>query len=422
MQILVTLGLAFLGGLILNIMPCVLPVLTLKAFTVVEYAQEDPAHQRKHGLAYALGTVTALMALGAVVLAVRASGKLLGWGMQFQYPGFVAVLTAIVVAFGLNALGVFEINVGASQEERAGVWGSVANGWFAAIMATPCSAPFLGPAAAFAVASDTPGWLTLLVFGVVGFGLAFPFVALTFVPSIGKRLPKPGRWMETFKKLMGFSLLGTGVWLYGVLARQLTPEAATRYLAFLVLMGLVLWAVEHFGGLSETTLRRWGVRLVALGALAGAGFLLNFERRAEGAQVAAADGDVVVKDGKINWAPFDPKRIEADLAAGRPVFLDYTADWCASCKANDKLFVDTAPVRSALERSQIVPVKVDMTNEDDVKDAWLKKVGRNALPVYVVLLPGGGMDLLPVAITSETLVDALDRASKKHPPRRARVQ
>lgn len=226
--------------------------------------------------------------------------------MQFQYPGFVAVLTAIVVAFGLNALGVFGINVGASQEERAGVWGSVANGWFAAIMATPCSAPFLGPAAAFAVASDTPGWLTLLVFGVVGFGLAFPFVALTFVPSIGKRLPKPGRWMETFKKLMGFSLLGTGVWLYGVLARQLTPEAATRYLAFLVLMGLVLWAVEHFGGLSETTLRRWGVRLVALGALAGAGFLLNFERRAEGAQVAAADGDVVVKDGKIDWAPFDP--------------------------------------------------------------------------------------------------------------------
>ncbi len=405
MQMLSYLGLAFLGGLVLNVMPCVLPVLTLKAFTALDHAQKRPEAQRKIGLGYMLGTSSALLVFGVVIVGIRMSGKALGWGMQFQHPAFVAILISIIVAFALNALGVFELTLSSHEEERSGFLGSVANGWFAAVMSTPCSAPFLGAAAAFALAVDTPAWKTLVLFATIGVGLASPFTALAFVPALGKRLPKPGAWMETFKQLMGFSLLATAVWLFRSFLRQVTPESASWFLGFLLLLSAALWATQRFGGLDVSALRRWGVRFASLAVIVVAWKVLPLEKQA--AAAARPQGD------HIAWADFSAKTIEQSLTAGKPVFLDFTADWCASCKTNDKLFVDTDPVRAALAKTGVVPMKVDMTVEDDEKEAWLKKTGRNDLPVYVVLMPGGAMDLLPVVITSETLIHAFERATSR---------
>ncbi|MCS6900757.1 MAG: thioredoxin family protein [Myxococcales bacterium] len=401
------LGLAFLGGLVLNVMPCVLPVLTLKAFYALDHAHKDRSEQRKVGLGYILGTSSAMLVFGGVVLAIRASGKAMGWGMQFQHPGFVAALIAVIVGFALNALGVFEIFVSGHQEEHEGFLGSVANGWFAAVMATPCSAPFLGAAATYALAADTPPALTLLLFATIGVGLAAPFAALSFIPALGNRLPRPGPWMETFKHLMGFSLLATAVWLFGTLARQITPNSLQLFLAFLLALSFGLWAMQRFAGLEASSFRRWSVRCVIFLALAVGWKALPLEKQTAKHE-ASASGE------KLKWVEFDPKHIEAMLAQGKPVFLDFTADWCSSCKVNDKLFVDTEPVRAALARTGVVPIKVDMTSQDDdVKDEWLKRTGRNDLPVYVVLLPDGSMDLLPVVITSEMLVSAFERAVQK---------
>ncbi len=412
MTLLTYYALALLGGLVLNVMPCVLPVLTLKAFTVFEHSTRDARSQRTAGIGYAVGTMTALAALGGVIVAIKASGRAFGWGMQFQQPAFVATLIAVIVAFALNALGVFELEVGGSHEERGGFLGAVANGWFAAVMATPCSAPFLGSAAAFALAVDTPAWVTITIFATIGLGLASPFVLLTFMPGLSKRLPRPGPWMDTFKKVMGFTLLATAVWLMGTLLRQVTQASAQAFLALLLAMSFCLWLVGAYAGLDAGAARRWALRALAAAVTVGGLFAVPLER------ASTASAAPTHADDAIAWVGFDPKTIERELAAGRPVFLDYTADWCASCKTNDKLFVDTPVVREALARTRITPIKVDMTNEDDVKEAWLKKTGRNDLPVYVVFMPGGEMDLLPVVITSKTLTDAFERAAKKHPPQR----
>jgi thiol:disulfide interchange protein len=427
MQILGTLGVALLGGLILNVMPCVLPVLTLKAFTLVDHAHSEAAEQRKHGLAYMVGTVSAFLVFGVGIALLRASGKSLGWGMQFQNPAFVGGVASVVFAFALNALGVFEITLSASGsgDDRGGLLGSVANGWFAAIMATPCSAPFLGTAAAFALAADTPTWLTLAIFGCIGIGLAAPFTLLAFVPQISRLLPKPGQWMETFKYLMGFTLLATVVWLYGVLLRQVSPESATLFLGFLLALAVSLWAIGRFGSLIESTSRRVVVHVLAI-AVVGLAWhrLAQFEKPAMAAVTAIAStervglvaaSEPVVVAGKIAWTAFDPKRVDAELARKRPVFMDFTADWCASCKTNEKVFLETDLVRGALTKTNILPMKVDMTNEDDVQSEWLKKLGRNGIPAYVIWLPDGTRDLLPEVITAEMVSERLAAAAARFP-------
>jgi thiol:disulfide interchange protein len=422
MNFLGLLGLAFLGGLVLNVMPCVLPVLTLKAFHVFENAHGGRAKQRTQGVGYLAGTASAFFIFGAAVVALRATGQRLGWGLQFQHPPFLAALTTIVFAFSLNALGVFELRVSSQHDGQGeGFWAAVANGWFAALMATPCSAPFLGTAAGFALGSDAAFWQTELIFITIGLGLAAPFFLLTFVPALSRRLPRPGAWMETFKKLMGFSLLGTAVWLFGVFNRLVSPESSTLFLGFLLLLAACLWAVEHFGGLSESAARRFGVRAAALALLALGGWrMVRFERHAKPDEIAtlAPNKGAPVVDGRINWQPFSAAQLDQALAQGQPVFVDFTADWCASCKTNEAVFLESDPVRKALERTQILPMKADLTEENDALWERVTKLGRNGLPVYVVYYPGGQYDLLPIAITADTVVRSLDGASQKYPPAR----
>ena len=295
MTILEYLGLAYVGGIILNVMPCVLPVLTLKAFHVAHSLRADPQGARLHGLAYAFGTTVTFLAFGGIVVAFRASGESLGWGMQFQNPVFVAALTAAIFLFALNALGVFEVNVAVSTsgKEHGGLYGSALNGAFAAVMSTPCTAPFLGTAATFAMGTGAQSHETLLLFAVIGLGLATPFTLLSFFPALIRLMPKPGAWMEVFKTLMGFTLLATAVWLYGVLQAQVKAADANVFLFFLLALALAAWFSQRYANVSHGFVRRWGVRLVLVGVVSVlAGFLtFNPPKKPEPTQAVVATDD-----------------------------------------------------------------------------------------------------------------------------------
>lgn len=417
---------ALAGGVILNIMPCVLPVLALKAFSVVEHSKHDARKRRMHGFAYTAGTMSAFLILGTLVVIGKGAGRHMGWGMQFQHPPFVAAMIAVVFVFALNALGVFEILVSAQGEGNDDkLWGSFANGIFATVLSTPCSAPFVGSAAAFAFGAQTSAFQTLLVFAVMGFGLALPYLLLTLIPAFSRVLPKPGAWMQDVKMIMGFLLLGTAVWLMFAFAKQVTPESLVYFLFFLLALAVAFWAGHRFGGIDRTRVRRWVVRGLAGAFIFGVFKLtVHLEPAAQAKAIMPEPGSemapVVVND-HIAWVPYSAARLKSELDHNRPVFLDFTAEWCATCKANEKAFVDTDVVRQAFTRSKILPMVVDMTSSDDeleaLQDAVLKgHSDREGIPIYVIKYPGGEQDLLPLVISSELVVGRIDGAAKQFPP------
>jgi thiol:disulfide interchange protein DsbD len=395
---------AFLGGVFLNALPCVLPLLARRAFTDLAHASAASRRQRLRGLADAAGTVSALAGCGAVVVGFRHVGKLLGWRMQLQHPAFVATIATIVFVCGLNALGVFEITFGMKQKEQEGLLGSVANGWRTTLLGMPGSAPFLGATAALAIAEKTPDWKTFALFTLVGAGLAFPFTLLSFRPGLAQWLPRPGAWMETVRMLLGFPLLWTVVWLYRVLLREVPPDSAALFLGMLVLVAVGAWMIHRFAHPGVSTSRRWGIRTGVVLVLGAVWVGLPLER--PGAELCqAAD--------HIHWIPFTPQRVEFELASGKAVFLDFTADWCTSCQANEKLVLETPAVREALAKTGVVPIRVDMTDSDETSDAWRAKVGRGrAVPAYA-MLQGKSIELLPVVVNVNTVVATLQRYAQK---------
>lgn len=412
---LVHLGTAFVGGLILNVMPCVLPVLAMKVFHVMEHADDDAASHRAHGIAYAAGVLGTFLALAIGLLAVKAGGSLVGWGMQFSNPAFVASMVCIIFVFALNALGVFEIAIAMqSKEERGGYAGSVMNGVIASIMSTPCSAPMVGSAAAVAL-SASAAWQTLAIFLVMGLGLAAPFLVFSFAPGLSKFLPRPGAWMETFKHLMGFTLLAAAVWLFGVFMRQTSTDSAQGLLVFLFALGVSAWAYGRFGGLSAGTTRRWVVRgALSVALIASGSTFLKFEPREVAAQ-AVVETELSVVDDEIQWRQFDSALVMETLATGRPVFMDYTADWCVNCKANERLFIDTERVRQALTDTQILPMQADLTVENEEIRRWLEPFPYSGIPVYVIYLPDQTYDLLPQVLTVDLLEERLLAAGARFP-------
>ncbi|HEY0269853.1 MAG TPA: thioredoxin family protein [Sphingomonas sp.] len=374
---------ALLGGLILNIMPCVFPILSLKALSLAR-AGEGEREARHEALAYAAGVVLVCVALGGLILALRAAGTQVGWAFQLQDPRVILVLILLSSAIGFNLAGLFElgaVTAGSGLAGKGGMAGAFWTGALAAFVATPCTGPFM--AAALGVALLLPVAAALLVFAGLGLGLASPFLLLGFVPALRRRLPRPGAWMETFRHVLAIPMFLTALGLCWVLGRQTQADGVVLGVGAAVLLGIGLW----ISGLRQRAFRRgvWvpavAALLVALGGLA----LIPPHRTAAKADAASQ--------------PFDPARLAALRAAGKPVFLYFTADWCLSCKVNEKAAIERSETQAAFAKAGVVTMVGDWTDGDAAIGAFLDAHGRSGVPLYLWYAPGKGARELPQVLT-----------------------
>ncbi len=393
---------ALLGGVILNLMPCVFPVLSLKVLGFATHHDTKPT-LRHEAVAFAGGVIVTFVALGLLLTALRAAGEQLGWGFQLQSPWVVTALAMLFFVLALNLSGVFEfgqlapsaVTNWSSKNRSIDAFGS---GVLAVVIASPCTAPFMGAALGFAMASSTA--VLLAVFVALGVGMALPYALLAWFPGWRRRLPRPGPWLERFKQALAFPLYATVIWLAWVLGAQRDNDAVVRLLLALLGLGFALWAwrIVRTGGA-----RPWGIACVA--ALAAAAvvawplFAHDVEpARAGGIKAPVADGD---------WTPYTPTRLADLLAAGRPVFVEFTAAWCVTCQVNKRLVLDTASVRAAFARANVALVRADWTRRDPEITRALVALGRDGVPVYVLHRPGKAPLLLPEVLQQQTIFDAL---------------
>jgi suppressor for copper-sensitivity B len=404
----VVLLLGVVGGLILNAMPCVLPVLSLKLVGILQHAGRDRRAIVVGGLATAAGIVTSFLALAVLLIAVRSAGGLVGWGVQFQSPMFVTFLAVVVVLFCLNLWGVFEVplpralsrfSTGGAHE---GALGHFVTGLFATLMATPCSAPFLGTAVGFGLAQDAA--VILAVFTAIGVGMALPYLFMAAVPGSVARLPRPGAWMLQLKVVLGFLLAGAAVWLLYVLSSQVSPERLAAIEVALLVLSLLVWLggeAARSGARGRAGLARGAV----LAAIAGTIWL--------GAG-AAPIADAVARPaaaGGLGWTAFDRAAAEEMAREGRLVFVDVTADWCFTCKANERLVLDTDEVVEAFARHQVVPMRADWTNQDEAIARFLADYGRYSIPFYLLYRPGAEPYLFPELLRKRDVLRVLDQSA-----------
>jgi thiol:disulfide interchange protein DsbD len=415
--LLVWLAFAFIGGLILNLMPCVLPVIALKIFGFVNQARETPAQVRKLGIVYGLGVLFSFLILAGVVIGVQSAGRLASWGMQFGNPYFLVGMIALVTLVALNLFGLFEVSLGsgamgAASElaAREGASGAFFNGVLATALATPCSAPFLAGALGFAFAQPPP--IIVLMFLSVGAGLAAPYVALSFQPAWLKFLPKPGAWMGRFKIAMGFPMLATAVWLLSIAARHYGNGGVLWIGVFLIFVAIAAWI---YGEFVQRGSRRKGLAVVLSLAFLGGGYVLALEQQLHwrnppklttGAISQAADG--------IQWLPWSREAVAKARDEGRPVFVDFTADWCVTCQANKKTSIEIEPVRKKLKEIDAVALLGDYTLIDPLITEELKRFGRAAVPLVLVYPRDASKPPieLPALLTPGIVLDALDKAAR----------
>ena len=404
--------LAFFGGMILNLMPCVLPVLSLKIGRLAEIAHEEDEALAKHGAAYTAGILVMMWTMAGAVLVMRALGHEAGWGFQFQSAGFLVGLSALLVGFAINLFGAFEVNVplggrlGRLGGEGSGVQQSFAEGLLCVLLSTPCSAPFLGTAMGFALASSAP--TIVLSFTALGLGLAAPFVALLLAPGWRGLLPKPGPWLLHLKQFLGFTLLATSVWLLWLLGQLGGVNGMARVLSFLVTLALALWVyglVQYTSGARKHILS--GVALLvtlAVSAVALPG-LADAPARADSAAAKAAQA---TSGAGWSWQPWSERAVAEALASGRPVLVDFTADWCITCKVNEHNVLAGEAVAQAVKAHHIVMLKADWTRRDDTIRAVLKRHGKAGVPMYLVYLPNSPDKplVLPELLTERIVIDA----------------
>ncbi len=394
--------LALGGGLILNLMPCVLPVLSLKALGLAS-SGESHAKARAHALWYTAGVLASFAALGALALGLRAAGIALGWGFQLQQPAVVAALVYLMFAIGLNLSGVFQIGAGLagagqSLTQKSGPAGDFFTGVLAVVVASPCTAPFMGTALAFAFAASPV--VAIAVFLALGLGLALPFLLIGFVPALAARLPRPGAWMDTFKQALAFPMYLTAIWLLWVLGQQRGVDAVGIALVGLTVFAAGLWLWGRMG------LRRTRLASLIAAALLALGLygivVVARQPAATPAAAQAAEGDSVA---------YDADRLAALRAEGRTVFVNMTADWCVTCKANEKRVLDTDAFRDLLAARDAVYMKGDWTNVDPAITAFLEAHGAVGVPLYVVFRPGDAQgSVLPTVLTQDAVAAALQPA------------
>nr|WP_273544214.1 protein-disulfide reductase DsbD [Luteimonas saliphila] len=395
--------LALLGGLVLNLMPCVLPILSLKVLGLAQ-SGESRARARSHALWYTLGVLAAFAAIGLLVLALRAGGQALGWGFQLQQPWFVAALVYLMFAVGLSLSGVFTLggglgNLGQSLAARSGPAGDFFTGVLACVVASPCIAPFMGGALAFAFTA--PPLLALAVFLMLGLGLALPFLLVGFVPALADRLPKPGAWMETFKQVLAFPMYLTAIWLLWVLGKQRGVDAMALVAVGLAVFALALWWHER---------RRWTGRLPGRVLALALALLALYPVWKVGTLPPPARASEAADALQQAWTP---ERLQALRAEGRVVFVNMTADWCVTCKANERRVLSQPAFREALREVGAAYLVGDYTNTDPAITAFLDQHRAVGVPLYVVYPAGGGEgEVLPALLSDEIVVSALARAAR----------
>ncbi len=399
---------AFLGGIILNLMPCVLPVLSLKILGIVQQSGEDSKKRINHGIAFTLGVVSSFLILAGILLLLRAGGEQLGWGFQLQSPAFIILLTILLFLFGLSMFGVFEIGtsltaVGQSSSNDTGFVGSFSSGILATVVATPCTAPFMGSALGFALSQPTV--LALLIFAMLGLGMALPYLLLTTVPALVKYVPRPGAWMESFKQFMGFLLMATVLWLLWVFSLQVGAEGLLILLAAFIIVSIGGWIFGRWGNIAKPKPTRVkAMILTALFIIGGVVFAFKF-----------IDTNVTVNQslekGNIKWQKFTPDLLSNSLKEGKPVFIDFTAAWCLSCQVNEKVAFGSEDVQKAFKKLGVVMLKADWTNSDAMITKELAKFGRNSVPLYVLYSGKENEEpqILPEIITPGIVIDALKK-------------
>ena len=403
--LLASLLLALFGGLILNLMPCVLPVLSLKALSLAQ-SGESRERARRHALAYTAGVLASFAALGALALALRKAGLVLGWGFQLQQPLVVALLALVVFGFGLSLSGLWYANVAVGQRagalmQRGGASGDFFTGVLAVVLATPCTAPFMGAALAYAFTGPTAGGM--LVFLMLGLGLALPFLLIGFVPAFARLLPKPGAWMDTLKQLLAFPMYATAAWLVWVLAKQRGADAAGLWLVAAIALALAAWAWTR--ARSSGGGRGW----LALALVAAAGVcwpLFELQRLPKPETTLAATSSGIAS------VAFSEQALAGLRAQDRVVFVNMTADWCVSCKANEKAVFARAGFSKALDAANAVYMVGDYTDVDPAITAYLQRYKAVGVPLYVVYPRGGGEGrILPVILTPGLVDAALAQAA-----------
>jgi thiol:disulfide interchange protein/DsbC/DsbD-like thiol-disulfide interchange protein len=405
----VALGFALVGGILLNLMPCVFPVLGIKVMGFVEHAHGEARAMRMQGWMFSAGVLASFLGLAGLMLALRAGGAELGWGFQLQSPVVVMLLAALFFVLALNLSGVFEWGAFAqSMTSNLSAQGRYADaflaGVLASVVATPCTAPFMGAAVGYTL-TQAPGY-ALAVFAMLGVGMALPVLLLAHFPALLRKLPRPGAWMETFKQALAFPLYATVAWLTWVLGAQSGNDAVLAVLAGLVLIAMAAWMYgrfEHYQG-------PWRAAVALI--LAAAGLAVAWPAPHGGAATSSASS----RPGEIAWQEWSPEKVAELTAQGKAVFVDFTAAWCVTCQVNKRVALNNAAVVSAFARHDIVALRADWTRHDPRITATLSALGRNAIPVYALYLPGEAQPrLLPEVLTPNIVLDEVAKLPLSKP-------
>jgi thiol:disulfide interchange protein/DsbC/DsbD-like thiol-disulfide interchange protein len=400
-------GLAFLGGMILNLMPCVFPVLFIKGLSLVQASGEEKHTLFRHGLVYTAGIVASFWLLVGALLGLRAAGSTLGWGFQFQSPVFVALMAGLLFFLGLSLAGQFEIGLtltsaGGTLAQKQGYAGSFFTGVLAVVVATPCTAPFMGAAVGFALAQSA--LVTFAIFTALALGLASPYLLLTYQPAWTRLLPRPGAWMEVLKQATAVPLFGFVIWLVWVLAQTRGSVAAAALLVAFLLLAIAGWILGRWPAKRVPTLAAGSVIVVAIvTCIYGVTSLA-------GPVAASTSSGGQSNQGASQWEPWSQAAVDKYRAEGRPVFVDFTASWCLSCQVNERVALRTAQVDAAFKKDNVALLKADWTERDDAIAQALTSLGRSGVPAYALYASNSGTpELLPEALTPGIVTDALDK-------------